>query len=430
VSIRVLLISEDPVGERMGGNAIRAYEIAKALGAHAEVTLLAPGSGGVAPGVDHVPFAREDVAELRARLRGTDVVLALPQNPVIAAVLRRSGARVVYDLYDPRPLQVLEAFSTAPALARRFHSTIALDHFMGALAGGDHLICASERQRDLWIGAMLAAGLITPAVYRADPTLRNLIDVVPFGVPDDPPSAAGPGPGERFPELGPDAELVLWNGGLWNWLDPVGAVEAIARVVQRRPRARRLFMGRPPSEERQAHAAQRAMARAGELGLLDTVVFFNDGWVPYQTRAAWLLAADCALSMHVDHLETRFSFRTRLLDCFWAGLPVVCTDGDDLAARVERDRLGASIPARDPVAAAEAVVEVLSRGREAYRAGLARAADEFRWSAVIAPLIGYVASPGAGRTPRRQRSGLTPGRWARAAATRAVRLALRSAGRS
>ncbi len=57
----------------------------------------------------------------------------------------------------------------------------------------------------------------------------------------------------------------------------------------------------------------------------------------YEQRADWLLEADCVLSAHADHLETRFAFRTRLLDAIWAGLPIVCTGGDDLAEQVERD---------------------------------------------------------------------------------------------
>src|SRR5262249_28644569 len=70
-------------------------------------------------------------------------------------------------------------------------------------------------------------------------------------------------------------------------------------------------------------------------------------WVPYEERVNWLLDADCAVSAHLDHVETRFAFRTRLLDCFWAGLPVVCTEGDDLAERVARDDLGGTVAAGD-----------------------------------------------------------------------------------
>jgi hypothetical protein len=423
MSARVLVISEDPVGGEMGGNAIRAYELAKVLGEHAEVTLAAPSSGSV-EGVEHRPFDREDPRALRALLRGVDVVVTLPQNPVVTAVLRRSAARIVYDLYDPKPLQLLEAFASAGRLTRRYWSRIALDHVLAALALGDRLVCASERQRDLWIGAMLAAGLITPAVYAADPSLRRLIEVVPFGLPDSPPQVSGKGPRERFAALEPADEIVLWNGGLWNWLDPLCAVDAIARVVERRPAARLVFMGRPPHDARQAAAAAAARMRAEQLGLLGRVVFFNDAWVPYQERAGWLAAADCAVSLHLEHLETRFAFRTRLLDCLWTGLPVVCTEGDELADRVAREGLGASVAERDPQRAAEAITAVLARGREAYREPLTRAAADYRWPIVAAPLVRYLAEL-EDTSVKRPRSPSSPGRWARGALTRAWRVTSR-----
>ena len=126
--------------------------------------------------------------------------------------------------------------------------------------------------------------------------------------------------------------------------------------------------------------------------MLDRVVFFNDGWVPYEERGAWLLDADCAISTHRDHLETRFAFRTRLLDCFWAGLPVVCTAGDDLADRVERDGLGAAVPPGD--------AERRRRGARArarprprrLRAARSRRRGGIAWPRVAEPLVALVAS--------------------------------------
>ena len=56
-----------------------------------------------------------------------------------------------------------------------------------------------------------------------------------------------PGARGRFPQLGTDAEVVIWNGGLWNWLDPETAVRAVARLAERRPRARLVFMGTAPT---------------------------------------------------------------------------------------------------------------------------------------------------------------------------------------
>jgi glycosyltransferase involved in cell wall biosynthesis len=142
-----------------------------------------------------------------------------------------------------------------------------------------------------------------------------------------------------------------------------------------------------------ARATAEARSLARELGLLDRTVFFNDDWVPYEERANWLLEASCALSAQLDHLESRFAFRTRLLDCFWAGLPVVCTTGDDLAELVELEQLGATAPPGSPEALAIAIERVLERGRQAYAEPLRRAAERHAWPRVAAPLRRWIGSP-------------------------------------
>ena len=99
---------------------------------------------------------------------------------------------------------------------------------------------------------------------------------------------------------------------------------------------------------------------------------FNDDWVPYAHRGAWLLQADCAVAAHHDHLETRFAHRTRLLDCLWAGLPVVCTRGDELAERIERDDLGATVASRRIPRALAAALDARARPRARRLRGPAR----------------------------------------------------------
>ena len=74
----------------------------------------------------------------------------------------------------------------------------------------------------------------------------------------------------------------------------------------------------------------RARALADDLGLTGTHVFFHE-WIDYDERQNFLLEADIGVSTHFDHVETAFSFRTRVLDYLWAGLPTVVTEGDVLA---------------------------------------------------------------------------------------------------
>jgi glycosyltransferase involved in cell wall biosynthesis len=232
--------------------------------------------------------------------------------------------------------------------------------------------------------------------------LRSVLDLVPFGLPAAAPQRSErPGPRAAF-GIGSDEELILWNGGLWNWLDAPTALRAVALLAERRPQVRLAFMGASTSPAgRQASDAARRIA--AELGVLDRIVFFNDRWVAYDERSDWLLDADCAISTQLEHLETRFAFRTRLLDCFWARLPVVCTRGDDLAALVEARELGATAAENDHVAVAAALERVLSNGRSAYAARLAGAAESFTWARVAEPLVRYAT---AGRPAARSRAPL------------------------
>lgn len=395
-SPRVLLVYADRVGASMGGVGIRAVELARVLRDElgAQTTIAAAETDGGDVGVPVVTFAPHAPRALAAHLDAADVVIAQPAWPSTMRRLARSGARLVFDLYDPEAFGTLEHFAGRQPRVRALMGRFAVDRLLAALRLGDHVMCANERQLDLWLGAMLAAGLVTPERYDADPTLRSRLDVVAYGVPGGPPSRdSAPGPSPRA-ALGIAAgdELVLWNGGIWSWLDAPTAIRAVARLRERRPRVRLVFMGASTAAPAR-RAAEAAQELARELGLLGDGIVFHDRWVPYAERAAWLLDADCAISTHVDHLETRFSSRTRLLDCFWAGLPVVCTRGDELATRVEREDLGATVPPGDAEAVAVALERILERGRAAYGERLASAARELTWPQVAAPLLRWLREP-------------------------------------
>jgi hypothetical protein len=142
-------------------------------------------------------------------------------------------------------------------------------------------------------------------------------------------------------------------------------------------------------------AADAAREAAAETGTLDRAVFFHEGWVPYDERGSWLAAADVGVSTHKQHIETEFSFRTRLLDYLWCGLPVISTGGDDLAEHVAAHGAGIAVPAGDLTALAEAVDRAARDRSWRTTAGAASGAlaDSFRWTRVVAPLAEFCATP-------------------------------------
>ena len=176
----------------MAGPAIRVAELARALAAEHDVTLAAPApSRSPDPRVGLLDAGFEDYERLVAAAREHDVVVAQELPPTLASTLAELPARVVLDLYNPIVIEVLEAVVTRPARSQRRIQRLIAARALAQCAVADFVLCASERQRDLWIGGMALSGLIELDAYRRDPSLRSLVDVVPFGLPEGPPPRAG-----------------------------------------------------------------------------------------------------------------------------------------------------------------------------------------------------------------------------------------------
>ena len=397
---RALIVANDVIGARMAGPGIRAWEISGALHrAGIDVTLAAPGSE-----VPTAPFAtlafdvRGDA--LRRAAEGADAImvqgLVLAHYPFLAAL----DVPLVVDAYDPFVLENLQARADQTLSGRERHHATDLEAMCGQLRRGDFFVCASEVQRNYWLGMLTALGRVNPANYDADASLRRLIDIVPFGLPGEPPRSGGPAMRGVVPGIGADDVVVLWNGGIWNWFDPLTLIRAVGAVAAERPELRLVFMGTqtPSPYVPEMEMANAAESLARELGLLDSVVFFNRGWVPYDERAGYLLEADLVASCHLEHIETAFAFRTRLLDGIWAGVPMLVTEGDVLADLIAAEGLGLTVPAEDVDAVADALRRLMTEigsaeGRSGYEARFDTVRPQLAWDVAVGPLLAFLRAP-------------------------------------
>jgi len=308
---------------------------------------------------------------------------------------------IVVDAYDPFHLEQLEqtrALDPAERLRIVRDCVRALNDQLGR---ADLVLCASSRQRSLWLGHLAAVGRVNPLTYDASPELAELVAVVPFGTSASPAPAASRAQlvGTAFPGIGDDDVLLIWGGGLYPWFDADVLLAALARLASTHPQVKLLFLGtrHPLAPDEDTPVVRGLKERAAADGTLGRSVFFHDGWVPYDERHAWLGSADVGVSTHHPHLETEFSYRTRVVDYLAAGLPVATTDGDALADLVRTSGCGVVVPPHDVDALADALAG-LADDRDRRRELSVRASVEARrldWDAVAAPLVGFC------RTPRR-----------------------------
>ncbi len=391
---RVLVLAYDRIGERMAGPGVRSWEIARALARSVPVTLASDEEiGRRAPGIENVRFANEEA--LRLLVEEADIVLLHGHAVERWSSLRTARALKVVDLYDPWLLENLENQRSFSPLQGDWIARRDVDVQRELLDIGDFFVCASERQRDYWLGMLSARGRLDRATYEADPTLRSLIDVLPYGCPQDPPERGRALRGVH-PKVPEDAFLLLWGGGTWDWFDPLSVLEAFAKLHRQLPHARLYFMGLELSDRGvpPQRVARDLRSRAEQLGLAGESVLFGD-WVAYDDRGAYLAEADVGVLATRPLAEVRLAFRSRLLDHFWAGLPTVTTGGDTLAELVEREQAGIVCAPGDVDALTDALL-TLARDfelRSRIAANAARLADRYRWHDVIQPIRQVAEEP-------------------------------------
>lgn len=390
-----MVATPDTLASKMAGPGIRAWHVAAALAAEHDVELVSTSRCDLQDARFRTRTATDD--DLRELERWCDVLIL--QGWVMSGrpYLRLSDKVIVVDIYDPIHLELLEPGREEVGSRHRRVVRAATSVLNEQLLRGDFFMCASEKQRDFWLGHLASLGRVNPATYDEDSTLRSLVTVVPFGVADDPPVRTSPAIKGVVPGIGAQDRVILWGGGIYNWLDPLTLIQAINRLRLRQPDVRLFFLGlaHPSAGSAEMGMARAARALSDDLGLTGSHIFFNDGWVAYQDRQNFLLDADIGVSTHLDHVETAFSFRTRILDYLWAGLPTVATRGDALAQLIEDRDLGLTVPPGDVGALQAALGRLLQEDDLAAtcRANIVDLVPELVWAQGLRPLLDFCRAP-------------------------------------
>jgi glycosyltransferase involved in cell wall biosynthesis len=405
VSTKILVLCRSAVGKRMASPGIRSYQMARVLAEKvpdASVTLAIPAPTDLA--TEDLPFrvAVYNRRSLPQLLRDQEVVIANRFPFYIIPFLHEK--RLVLDLFTP-------VFTEWMEIAIWFWRGFSLSNFVTLnrrnlsvqLTLADLVLFATSRQRDLYFGMLSGIGRVTPELYDHDGRLGNLFALAPFGVRPGQPKATRRVLRGVWPGIQEEDTILLWNGTIIEWYDLESLVRAVYRLSRERSDIKLFFLGteHPDSGDVPilhglgAGATRRAISMCEEFGILDKFVFFNFDWVDYDDTADYLLEADIGVCTYFDNLETRYAFRSRVLDLLWAELPIICTRGDVLAELVEARPLGIAVPERDEDALVDAIRRLADDKAFAGQCStnLKRVKEEYRWERTLEPLVEYCRRP-------------------------------------
>ena len=354
---RVLLVCPEPLGHgHPAGVGIRFLEMQRVLrdDGHS-VTLLCP------------PMTPESVAQHDADVA---IVQGHAANDFFA---HGRPMPTVVDLYDPYIIENFHYYESRGAeVFTHDHATL-----IQSLVRGDFFLCASESQRLFWLGVMLAVGRLNPIVFETDPRLESLMAIAPFGVPP-------------FRErTAPDESRVLF-GGIYDWYDPILAIDAIAMTRESVADISLTFNMHPnPSLTPQGKTAE-AMDYVAKHRL-DSLIRFEP-WFEYERRAEFFDRFTIALLTFPQSLETELSMRTRIYDYLWGGLPIVSSPAPGTNEILERYDCVIVVDSQSPRVIADAVVRAISE-QATMRSATESFVREHQWSDALRPLRDFCRQP-------------------------------------
>lgn len=399
IPAKLLMITHESIGPKMAGPGIRTWEIACALGKlGVEVTIATPYLGlRSAPNVYLREFSWDDPKPLEDLIEEAHVVFAA--GPVITRLIHFIGKPItiptIVDLYDVAELERIILSSTSIHYYRDVTSVI-IDEMFTYLRQGDFFTCATEQQKDFWLGALLAAGRINLHTLEAISDFEKLISVVPFGIPDTPPTTTGPVMKGIIPGIEPGDRVIYWGGGIWDWTDPLSLMEALKIVLASRTDVRVVFGTRHHFDSKivpEMSIVARLTQYIEREGWLNKYVFFLD-WIPYDQRGAYLLEPDLGVSLFANSLENRYAVRSRLFDYFWAGTPCIVSNKDYMARYLSEIGLAWVVEPGDSPGIAALILRLLEHKKEdLIPHELPVHSKRMRWTAIIQPIVEFLKHP-------------------------------------
>jgi len=386
----ILVFSPSPVpvkGKLVAGPGIRSWEIARGLQKYGhKVTLAIPEN---VQGIEtDVPLVRWTENNLKSISSGYDCIILPQGHPVLSRQYVKcvdKNIPTVIDVYTPNFVESLNIFEPNVSGLRMFASY--QDHIIPLLKRGDYFICSSEKQRLYYLGVLSALGRINPLTYG-----NEMIGIVPFGVPEGKPIH------DKNVLKGKMVDkndfVILWFGGIYPWYDAVILIRALKILTDKMKNIKLVFLGAThPTEIIPLKSYQNTVNEIKRLKLTDYVIFVD--WQPYEERANWYFESDVVICTYMHTLETELSYRTRVIDYIWGGLPVITSGGDEVSNLLNENMCGEIVEPGNSDMLAKTILDLtIDRARlDNMRNNQAALAKRLSWSYVLKPLHDFCINP-------------------------------------
>ena len=390
------IISDGIIESEMTLSAIRVWNFAKVMSKYMNVILAIPNEPNFPPMEFEITRYTNDLSieSLSAR---TDIFLFSETILDRFESLNWSDKYLILDIYNSYYLTTFEENKDKPRGKKIRKNKFLVEAINKQLSYGDYFICASEKQRNYWVEVFLALKKMSPGIYRKNVLFNKIIDVAPFGLPENKPIHTKNVLKGGIKGIEENDFVVLCEGGIYNRIETISVVKAMKIIWDKRKDVKLFFMGIKQTGKftEEGDLANEIVELAKSIGIYKKNLFFDFENVKYDEKQNYLTESDAAIIIRPDSIEKRFSFKTSELDYIWIGLPMISTECDFFSDLIDEKHLGIVIKEKDPESIANSIVK-LAEDKEFHNKcvkNLAEVAINYTWDKACAPILKYCINP-------------------------------------
>lgn len=393
---KILLISNLPITDKNAGPAIRYINITKVLSKNYECCLFSHKCSNEQK--KKYSFLQDgNIFKYIKELKNTDIVINQPSRFRYLFLARLFKKKIIIDLYDPTDVENLEMYKQINGVKSKLVRMYSKLRLVYALKLGDYFVCANEIQKDYWIGYLQAVGRITMNEYNKNNKLDHIIGYLPYGIEESVNEIKNNPILNISKEIKKQDKIIIWAGGIWNWFDSQNLIYAMKNIYSKRNDIKLLFLGIPTNyskEDPKFKNLSQTIELSKELDVYNKNVFFNNEWVDYEKRNEYLANSYIGISLHYDNLETRYSFRTRILDYLWMDLPFVASKNDYFDQLNGKYNISETVECNSAEAIEQGILELIDNKKEysLKKKNIIAIKDDFLWENTCRDLIKNIES--------------------------------------
>ena len=300
------------VDSQMAGIGVRAWELAQVVAGQMPVTIVAKHRSDLS--CENVTFLEAEDASWLARVKHCSAALFydMPDTRIMLE-LHRAGVLLISD--NAATIEHLEYSSIRDSENPDGIYEELITRFKLQLLISDHFIVRSQVALSTLCVQLSLVGRLSYLNYNRSPSLDHLISYIPIGFNrfSDKHAAATP------PSL---AKIdFVWNGGIWDFYDPVIFAHALALLDRAGTPVTARFMYMPPANQLLREGLKLVQA-VRELRI-EHLVHFHEERLDHYERDAVVKSARAAVCIGKKGIENFTSIRLRTRDCFLYRLPII-----------------------------------------------------------------------------------------------------------